>query len=370
MIVGIVKELKENENRVGLPPYFVSKLTQEGNKVLVESMAGVGSGFSDEEYLVAGATIASSNRDVYAKSDMIVKIKEPQKQEYDLFRENQVIFSYLNLATTPDLANALISSKAIGIAYETLTNSEGRLPLLEPMSAIAGRMSILIGASLLQKQYGGYGALATGIPGVLPSKIVILGGGNVGRNAAFVACGIGANVVVLDNNSTALQKIDDTFKGKVNTLYSNKKNIIDSIGNADIVVGATHVAGSSAQKLITRDMLKIMKKGAVIIDISINQGGCCETSRPTTHANPCYEIDGIIHYCVPNMPGAYPQTSTAALTEATYPYISKIAKLGYEKAIKSDESIRSGVNTYSGNITCEDVATSLNRIYINSRDLI
>jgi len=370
MIVGIVKETKDNENRVGLSPNFVSDLKQKGHEIIVEAGSGVGSGFADEEYLLAGATISGSNKNVYLRADMIVKVKEPQKSEYSLIRENQIIFCYLHLAPHPELTDVLLKSKAVCIAYETVTDDDGNLALLAPMSAIAGRMSVTIGANLLQKHFGGLGSLVSGIPGVSPSKIAILGGGFAGQNAAFIAHGLGSDVTVLDTNVKALQKIDYLFKGQVKTMYSNKKSILESISNADIVVGAVNVAGSSAPKIITRDMIKKMKKGSVIVDISIAQGGCCETSRPTSHSDSYYEIDGVLHYCVPNMSGAYARTATIALNNATYPFIEKLADLGYEKALKTDIHILNGLNIYKGHITYEAVADAQGKQYTDPRELL
>ena len=370
MIVGIVKELKDNENRVGLIPSFVSSLRRKGQEIVVETGAGVGSGFSDEEYLSAGATIAISSKVVYSKADMIVKVKEPQKAEYQLMRENQVVFSYMHLAPSLELTEALLKTKAICIAYETVTDDLGQLPLLAPMSAIAGRMSIMIGANLLQAHFGGCGLLASGVPGVASANVVILGGGYVGTNAAFVANGIGANVTVLDHNIRSLRKIDDMFKGNVRTIFSNKNTILEAIREADIVVGAAYVAGSSAPKLITRDMIKDMRKGSVIVDVSIDQGGCCETSHPMPHSDPYYEVDGVIHYCVSNMPGAYAKTATIALNDATYPFVEKITNLGYEKALRDDKHLLAGLNIYKGQITCEAVAKTHRKPCVKFEDLV
>ncbi len=362
MIIGVLKEVKVGENRVGLIPAFVSTLVKQDHEVIVESTAGDGSGFSDEDYLKAGAVIAENANEVWEKADLIIKVKEPIQSEYDKIRKDQTLFTYFHFAPNVELTDAMINSGAICIAYETVTDNNGKLPLLAPMSAIAGRMSVLVASNLLQKKFGGFGVLPCGVPGVLPSKILILGGGNVGLNAAYIAHGLGADVVVFDNYQPALDRLMNIFKGQVKTAYSTMSNILDHLYDADIVIGAALVVGASTPKLVTRDMLNNMKKGSVIVDVSIDQGGCFETSRPTTHDEPFYEVSGVLHYCVTNMPGAYARTSTISLNNATYPFIEKLANLGIKKALSIDQNLRNGLNICEGSITNQAVATSQGRL--------
>lgn len=365
MKIGVVKELKIGEHRVGLIPAFVSSLVAQNHEILVEKNAGIGSGFTDEEYRKAGAQVVDTADEIWQKTELILKVKEPIHSEYSLIRPGQILFTYLHLAPNIELTNILMKSGAICIAYETVTDEHGELPLLAPMSAIAGRMSIFVATNLLQKQFGGSGILPCGVAGVPPSKILILGGGNVGINATFIANGIGADVTVFDNRQSVLSRIAERFIGHVKTAYSAKDNIANFIGDADIVIGATLVAGASTPKLISRDMLKNMKAGSVLVDVAIDQGGCFETSRPTTHEDPYYEISGVTHYCVTNMPGAYPRTATISLNNATYPFIEKLANMGYKQALSTDTNLRNGLNIYDGAITNEAVAKSQGRTPIN-----
>lgn len=356
MIIGIPKEIKVGENRVGLIPSFVSSLVKQDHEIFVEKNAGIGSGFSDEDYLKAGGIIVDGADEIWSKADIIVKVKEPLKPELEKIQPNQVLFTYLHLAPDVELTDALLNSGAICIAYETVTDCHGGLPLLAPMSAIAGRMSVLVGATLLQTKYGGSGTLPCGVPGVLPSKVLILGGGNVGMNAAFIANGIGADVTVIDNYQPVLDNVSRTFGGHVKTAYSTESNIAQCIAGTDIVVGAALLAGYTSPKLISRDMLKLMNPGGVIVDVAIDQGGCAETSRPTTHDDPIYDVSGIAHYCVTNMPGAYARTATISLNNATFPFIEKLANLGYEKAFALDRNLMNGLNVYRGSIANQAVA--------------
>ena len=361
MNIGTVKEIKINENRVGIIPSFVASLAKQGHCVFVEKNAGVGSGFTDEDYRKAGATVLETADEVWQKSDMIVKVKEPLKSEYGKIRPNQILFTYLHLAPDVEQTEALINSGAVCIAYETVTDAFGKLPLLSPMSTIAGRMSVLVATNLLQTQHGGCGTLPCGVPGVPPSKVLILGGGHVGQNAAFIAHGIGADVTVLDNWQPTLDRITTLFHNQVKTAYSNPDTVAKLIADADIVIGAALVAGLSTPKLVTKEMVKTMKKGSVIVDVAIDQGGCCETSHPTTHDNPYYTVDGVVHYCVTNMPGAYARTATISLNNATYPFIEKLANSGYKKALREDKHLRNGLNVFKGKLTHPAVAKSQNR---------
>jgi len=361
MKVGVVKELKVGEHRVGLIPAFVASLVAQGHEVLVEENAGIGSGFSDAEYRIAGAKVISSADEIWQKSDLIVKVKEPIKNECLLIKPGQVLFTYLHLAPNVELTELLLKSGATCIAYETVTDDLGGLPLLAPMSAIAGRMSIFVATNLLQKQCGGSGILPCGIAGVQPSKILILGGGTVGFNAAFIAHGIGADVTVFDNRPYVLSRISEYFYGQVKTAFSTQDNIAKHAGASDIIIGATLVAGASTPKLISKDMLNDIKIGSVLVDVAIDQGGCFETSRPTTHEEPYYNISGITHYCVTNMPGAYARTATFALNNATYPFIEKLANRGCLRALTEDRNLRNGLNIHDGFITNQAVADSQKR---------
>lgn len=357
MIVGIPREIKDNEYRVGMVPAGVKALTDDGHTVLVEKGAGEGSGIADDEYAYAGGTLASCDQ-VWARAEMIVKVKEPVEPEYSRLRERQILFAYLHLAPLPDLTRILLAKKIVGIAYETIKEDDGSLPLLTPMSEVAGRMAIQIGAQYLEKNQGGRGILLSGVPGVPPAQVVILGGGIVGLNSAKSALGMGAHVTVLDNNLHKLRYLDDVFLGRVATLASNSITIAHSIRKADLLVGAVLVPGASAPKLVNRAMISTMKKGAVIVDVAVDQGGCIETTHPTTHSNPTFYVDGVLHYCVANMPGAVPRTSTFALTNATLPYVLKLAKLGITQVVRSDAALAEGLNVYDGHVTYRAVADS------------
>ncbi len=348
MIIGVPKEIKKDEFRVGMTPAGAEELKLDGHTVLIETGAGEGSGFSDEEYLKADADVIDRST-LFRKADLIVKVKEPLSSEYELIREGQAIFTFLHLAPNRELTEMLLAKKVTGLGYETLEKG-GRLPLLFPMSEIAGRMAPFMGSYYLQSFWGGKGILPTGTIGVNPAKAVILGAGVVGANAATVCMGLLMETVVIDKRMEALQKIDEMFLGRVKTLPAGPVNVRNEIRDADIVIGAVLVPGGKTPLLITRDMLKLMGKGTVIVDVSIDQGGCIETSRPTTHDDPVYEVDGVVHYTVANMPGAYPRTSTLALTNVTLPYIRTLAGMGIEKAIAEDKEIRSSLNTYRGEI--------------------
>ncbi len=356
MIVGLPKEIKDNEYRVGLTPAGVRALSDGGHKVIVERTAGDGSGFDDALYEKAGAEILNTADDVWAKAEMIVKVKEPIAPEYPRMREGQLLFTYLHLAPDKKLTEELLKRKVTGIAYETITDRKGSLPLLTPMSEVAGRMAIQVGAHYLEKMAGGRGILLGGVPGVPAARVVIIGGGVVGTNAAKIAVGMGANVTIIDNNLDRLRELDDIFLTKISTLASSAYMIHDAISTADLIVGAVLVPGASAPKLVTRNMLKDVPNGAVIVDVAVDQGGCIETTHPTTHSDPTYYVEGVLHYCVANMPGAVPRTSTFALTNATLPYAMKLANKGFFDAIRSDENLKAGVNTYAGHCTYEAVA--------------
>lgn len=363
MIIGVPKEIKRHEYRVGVTPLGADELKKDGHTVLVETGAGEGSGFSDEEYLQVDADVV--DRDVlFKKSELIVKVKEPVPSEYNLIKEEQTIFTYLHLAPNHELIELLLNKRVTAIGYETL-QKDGGLPLLYPMSEIAGRMSPLIGSYYLQRIHGGRGILVTGAVGVMPAKVLILGAGVVGTNAARICAGLGMDVTVMNRGIDRLQKIDEIFMGRLKTLPLIPHILNEEIRNADIVIGAILVPGGRTPTLISKDMLKTMKRGSVIIDVSVDQGGCVETSRPTTHDSPVYEIEGIIHYMVANMPSAYPRTSTLALTNATLPYIKLIARKGIERAIREEREIKSAVNTYRGKIVHKALAESTGRPYLS-----
>ncbi|MFQ5705928.1 MAG: alanine dehydrogenase [bacterium] len=363
MIIGIPKEIKPNENRVSLIPVGVELLRTNGHTVLVEKGAGVGSGFLDEEYSQAGAEIIFAPDEIYSRADMIMKVKEPLPQEYPLIKEGQIVFTYFHFAASRQLTTAMIERNCVAIAYETVQNSQGHLPLLVPMSEVAGRMSIQEGARYLEKLHGGKGILLGGVPGVEPASVVIIGGGIVGTNAAKIAAGLGAKVTILDVNLDRLRYLDDVMPKNVISLMSNPANIRRAISEADLVVGSVLIPGAKAPKLITRDMLKFMKRGSVIVDVAVDQGGCVETIKPTTHANPTYEIDGVIHYGVANMPGGVPMTSTVALTNATLPYAIEIANHGFPAIISVSDEIAKGVNIAYGRVTYRGVAEAFGLDY-------
>ena len=370
MIVGVPKEVKDNEARVGVTPAGVMALVEAGHTVLVETQAGVQSGFQDSEYQDAGAEIVGEAGYVWGKSDLVVKVKEPIEAEYVYFREGLVLFTYLHLAPVPDLTNRLLAAKVIGIAYETVRDRQGTLPLLTPMSEVAGRMSIQVGATYLEKERGGSGILLGGVPGVLPAQVCIVGGGIVGSNAARIALGMGARVTVVDSNLKRLRELDEVFNGRIHTLASNSYNLSQATQEADLVIGGVLIPGSTAPKLVTRRMVSEMKSGAVIVDVAIDQGGCVETARPTSHSNPSYIVDGIVHYCVTNMPGAVPHTSTLALTNATFPYLLRIANRGAREALRQDTGLAEGLNTWLGTLTHRGVAESQQRQWTAVADAI
>lgn len=356
MRVGVPTEIKNHEYRVGMTPPGVRELTRRGHDVLVQSDAGHQIGIDDPDYIAAGATIVGTADDVFANADMIVKVKEPQPEEIRLLRENQVLFTYLHLAPDPEQTKGLLDSGAVGIAYETVTDSLGGLPLLAPMSEVAGRMSVQAGASGLEIERGGRGVLLGGVPGVMNGKVVIIGGGVVGTNAAFVATGMGASVTVIDMSQRRMAEIDFQFQSLITTLYSTAHSIEEAVLDADLVIGAVLVPGAAAPKLVTRDMVKAMKRGSVIVDVAIDQGGSCETSRPTSHSDPYFIEEGVVHYCVTNMPGAVARTSTFALNNATLPFIVTLAEKGPKDALLSDSHLLNGLNVCHGKLTHAAVA--------------
>ncbi len=361
MIIGVPKEVKDHETRVGLVPSGVAALREAGHTVLVQATAGQGSALSDAEYAQAGAEITGAAGEVWRKADLVVKVKEPQPSEYAFFRPGLMLFTYLHLAPVPQLTEALLRAEVTGIAYETLCEPDGTLPLLTPMSEVAGRMAVQVGAQYLEAPNGGRGVLLGGIPGVAPANVLILGGGVVGTNSAKIALGMGAHVTIIDKNLNRLRELDDIFNGYAVTLASNIWTITETLRQADLVIGAVLVPGASAPKLVRRSMLPGMKRGAVMVDVAIDQGGCFETSRPTTHTDPIYFEEGVLHYCVSNMPAAVPHTSTFGLTNATSPYLLELANKGLERACREHPGIRSGVNTHRGQITYAGVAESQGR---------
>lgn len=370
MKIGLPKEIKDNEYRVGLTPAGVHALAGAGHTVYVEKSAGEGSGFTDEQYVSAGATMLETADEIWAAGDMIVKVKEPIAPEYPRMRENQLLFTYLHLAPEFELTKQMMERNVTGVAYETITDKQGRLPLLTPMSEVAGRMSVQVGATYLEKMNGGKGILLGGVPGVPAANVVIIGGGIVGTEAAKMAVGLGAKVTIIDRNLDRLRQLDDIFLSKVQTLASSRYQIEEAISHADLVIGAVLVVGAAAPKLVTRDMLHLIPQGAVLVDVAVDQGGCFETTRATTHSNPTYYEEGVLHYCVANMPGAVPRTSTFALTNATLPYALDLANKGFERAIADDAGLWEGVNTYAGKCTYEAVATSQNIEYTPLAGLI
>ena len=357
MIVGVPKEIKDHETRVGLVPSGVTALRENGQRVLVETNAGAGSSIPDQDYQSAGADIVSAAQ-VWSKADLVVKVKEPQPSEYQYFRPGLILFTYLHLAPLPELTRKLVETKVNSVAYETIREADGSLPLLTPMSEVAGRMAVQVGAQYLEKPNGGRGILLGGVPGVAPANVLILGGGVVGHNSAKMAVGLGAHVTVIDRNLERLRELDDIYSSQLVTLASNSFTIRESLQNADLVVGAVLIPGASAPKLVRREMLKGMKKGAVMVDVAIDQGGCFETSHATTHTEPIYVVDDVLHYCVSNMPAAVPHTSTFALTNATFPYLAELCAKGLAGACEANPAICEGVNTYGGHITYPGVAES------------
>lgn len=363
MVIGIPKEIKAEEYRVGIVPAGVRALVSEGHRVLIESGAGVGSGISDREYVASRAEILPSARDVYDASDMIMKVKEPQPSEFGLLREGQILYTYLHLAAEPEVTKALLERKVKAVAYETIELPDGSLPLLKPMSEVAGRMSVQVGAYFLQENNGGRGVLLGGVPGVAPGKVTIIGAGVVGLNALKIAVGMGAQVTIINKGTERLAHIDDLYGGRVVTLSSNIHNIEEAVLDSDLVIGAVLIPGARAPRLVTRDMVSRMRNGSVVVDVSIDQGGCIETSRRTTHKDPVYKLEGVTHYCVANMPGAVPRTSTFALTNETLPFALKIAGLGLEEAARKDAALAKGINTYEGKLTNRPVAEALGLKY-------
>lgn len=370
MIIGIPKEIKSQENRVALVPAGAQQFADHGHKVLIETQAGVGSSFTDEDYIEAGAEIVQTAKEVYAQADMIMKVKEPIGPEYKLIREGQIIFTFFHFAASRELTEAMLESRCVGIAYETVQKEDGSLPLLIPMSEVAGRMAAQEGAKYLERTQGGRGVLLGGVPGTDPADVAVIGGGIVGMNAAKIAAGLGARVTILDTNLFRLRYLDDVMPKNITTMMSNPYTIKKAISKADLVVGAVLIPGAKAPNLITREMLKDMKNGSVVVDVSVDQGGCIETCKPTTHDNPTYVIEGVVHYCVANMPGAVPITSTVALTNATLPYALEIANRGYEDAIMYNDEIKWGLNVLDGKVTYKGVAEAFDLDYYPPDELL
>ena len=370
MIIGVPKEIKAEENRVGLTPPAVRELTRNGHEAIVETNAGHTIGLDDADYLAAGAKIGANAEEVFSTADMIVKVKEPQPVEIGMLRQDQILFTYLHLAPDPDQTQGLLDSGCIAIAYETVTDDRGGLPLLKPMSEVAGRMAVQAGASCLEIERGGRGLLLGGVPGVAPGKVVVIGGGVVGTNATFIAVGIGAQVTVIDRSLHRLAELDFQFHSQIVTRYSTAYAIEEEVLNADLVIGAVLVPGAAAPRLVTRDMVRAMKRGAVMVDVAIDQGGCFETSKPTTHDNPTFVVDDVVHYCVANMPGGVARTSTFALNNATLPFVVQLAGKGAAQALKDDPHLRAGLNVHSGKLTYEAVAEAQNRNYTPAEQAI
>uniref|UniRef100_E6QJT5 alanine dehydrogenase n=1 Tax=mine drainage metagenome TaxID=410659 RepID=E6QJT5_9ZZZZ len=363
MIIGVPREIKDHEARVGVTPAGAKALVEAGHVVLVETHAGALSGFPDHEYQDAGAEIVGDAGHVWGNAEMVVKVKEPVEKEYVYFREGLVLFTYLHLAPLPELTDRLLASKVIGIAYETVRDRAGTLPLLTPMSEVAGRMSIQVGATYLEKERGGRGILLGGVPGVPPANVCIIGGGIVGTNAAKIAVGMGAHVTLVDVNLNRLRELDDIYNGRLHTLASNSYNVARATREADLVIGGVLIPGATAPRIVTRQMVSRMKKGSVIVDVAIDQGGCVETARPTSHSDPSFVVDGVVHYCVTNMPGAVPHTSTLGLTNATFPYLMRLASHGAEAALRQDAGLADGLNVYRGVLTHRGVADSQQRAW-------
>ena len=363
MKIGVPKEIKDNENRIAMTPAGVEALVADGHEVLVQSGGGAGSGISDDEFRKAGAKMAKKAAEIFAAVDMIVKVKEPLPEEYPLIRKGQILYTFFHFAASRDLTDAMIDSGAICVAYETVEDERGRLPLLTPMSEVAGRLSIQEGAKFLEKPMGGRGVLLGGVPGVPPAEVAVLGGGVVGTQAARIAAGMGANVVILDVSLDRLRYLDDVMPANVTTLYSNKFNVLGACHRADLVIGAVLIPGAKAPFLVTRAVLRQMKPGSVLVDVAVDQGGCAETTRPTTHSAPTFVVEGVLHYCVANMPGAVARTSTFALTNATLPYARILAERGWKKAIRSDRGILTGANVVQGKVTCKGVAEAFGLKY-------
>ena len=365
MKIGVPSEIKAQESRVGLTPLSVQELTNHGHEVFIQDNAGFGAGFENEDYQKAGAHIASTAGDIFNDSDMIVKVKEPQSEEVKMLRENQLLFTYLHLSAAPELTKGLVDSKSICIAYETVTDENNRLPLLAPMSAVAGRMSIQAGAHSLEKPQGGRGLLIGGAPGVNPGNVLILGGGVVGENAATIATGMEAKVHIVDKSEARLKELQMKFGDRIIPLVSDEINLQEYVAETDLLIGGVLIPGANAPKLISKEMIKNMKRGSVIVDVAIDQGGCVETSKPTTHANPTYVIDDVVHYCVANMPGGVPMTSTWALNAATLPFVLNLAQNGYRDALNSDANFLAGLNVCQGNVTYKAVADDLDYEFVD-----
>ena len=365
MKIGVPSEIKAQESRVGLTPLSVQELTNHGHEVFIQDNAGFGAGFENQDYQKAGAHIVSTAGDIFNDSDMIVKVKEPQSEEVKMLRENQLLFTYLHLSAAPELTKGLVDSKSICIAYETVTDENNRLPLLAPMSAVAGRMSIQAGAHSLEKPQGGRGLLIGGAPGVNPGNVLILGGGVVGENAATIATGMEAKVHIVDKSEARLKELQMKFGDRIIPLVSDKINLQEYVAETDLLIGGVLIPGANAPKLISKEMIKNMKRGSVIVDVAIDQGGCVETSKPTTHANPTYVIDDVVHYCVANMPGGVPMTSTLALNASTLPFVLKLAQNGYRDALNSDANFLAGLNVCQGNVTYKAVADDLDYEFVD-----
>ena len=370
MIIGVPKEIKPQEHRIGLTPESVKVLVHGGHTVLVENNGGSEAGFTNEDYKTSGAQIINYPKEIFEKSEIIVKVKEPQISEVKMIRENQIIFTYLHLAAAKELTQGLVNSKSVCIAYETVTDKDGKLPLLAPMSAVAGRMSIQAGAHSLEKNQKGRGLLLGGAPGVEPANIVILGGGVVGENAAVIATGMKGNVFIVDKSEERLSQLKKKFGNAIHIVSTNKIDLKKLISNCDLLVGGVLIPGAEAPKLVTKDMIKLMKKGSVIVDVAIDQGGCVETSKPTTHANPTFVVDGVVHYCVANMPGGVPRTSTIALNKAILPFLKSLADKGYKKTLIENKNYLDGLNIHKGKITCKGVADALNFKYYPPEEVL
>ncbi len=370
MRVGCPKEIKNHEYRVGLTPESVRELSLQGNEVWIESGAGMGIGATDLEYEAAGAKIVEGPNPIFAECEMVVKVKEPQAEERAKLREDQILYTYLHLAPDPEQTEDLIRSGVTAIAYETVTGPGGTLPLLKPMSQVAGRMSVQAGATALEKAHGGRGVLLGGVPGVMPGKVIVIGGGVVGFNAAQMAVGLGADTTILDRDPEVLEKVGTHFEARASTRFSNKANLEEAVCEADLIIGAVLIPGAAAPKLVTREMLKCMKPGSVLVDVAIDQGGCFETSRATTHAEPTYVVDDVVHYCVANMPGAVARTSTYALNNVTLPHALRIARMGWKSALAADPHLAEGLNVHKGTVTYEAVASELGYDYVPTADLL
>lgn len=370
MLIGVVKEVKAQENRAGLTPSGVLALTAAGAAVLVEAEAGIGSGIADAEYVAAGAEMVADATDVWSRSDLVVKVKEPLESEYVHLRPGLLLYTYLHLAPLPALTRALVEQKVTGIAYETIETPDGALPLLEPMSEIAGKMSIQVGAHFLERAQGGRGVLLGGVPGVNPADVVIVGGGIVGRSAARVALGMGAHVTILERSPRQMQAIDDLFGGRVTTIMSQPVTVDTWAQRADLLIGAVLIPGAAAPKVVSRELVSKMQDGSVIVDVAVDQGGCVETTKVTTHSEPTFVVDGVVHYGVTNMPGAVPRTSTFALTNVTLPYLLNIARRGFADACRDDPALTAGVNTYDGEVTCAPVAEAQGLEFTSLHELL